>query len=132
MADRPWWDCVHDSAGARAVDRGRARRAARGCRRGLDRPVALPVRLPTSDVVVHDVLADVAVGYVRREQVLAGGLEQARAVGLWLSWNGLALTAERPPGWAAVPALASAGPAVDHNTMQVLDGVQPGLEAGAS
>jgi hypothetical protein len=31
-------------------------------RRGLDRPVALPVRLPTSDVVVHDVLADVAVG----------------------------------------------------------------------
>jgi hypothetical protein len=32
-------------------------------RRGLDRPVALPALLPAADAVVHDMLADVAVGY---------------------------------------------------------------------
>jgi len=52
--------------------------------------VLLPALLPVADVVVHDVLADVAVRYAREEQVLAGGVEHARAVGIWLSWRGVA------------------------------------------
>src|SRR5262249_19907566 len=54
-------------------------------RRGLDSAVALPTPLPPDDVVVHEVLATEADGYTRHDEVLAGGLEQAREVGLWLA-----------------------------------------------
>ena len=63
----------------------------------------LPASLLAADVVVHEVVADAAVGYARREQVVAGGVEQARAVGLWLQWRGAQLTTERLPGRAAYP-----------------------------
>jgi hypothetical protein len=72
-------------------------------RRGLNRLVTLPDSLPTSDVVVHEVLADEAVGYARRDEVLAGAVGRARDVGLWLTLDGAAVAVERLPGWAAYP-----------------------------
>lgn len=72
-------------------------------RRGLDRPVALPESLPAGAVVIHEVLADAAVGYARRDEVLTGDLGRAREVGLWLSLDGVTVTVERLPGWAAYP-----------------------------
>jgi hypothetical protein len=83
-----------------AAERGAADANAR---RGLDQPVALPSLLPAADVVIHEVLADSALGYARSDQVLAGGLEQARAIGLWLSRRGETLTVERLPGSASYP-----------------------------
>jgi hypothetical protein len=82
--------------------------AARGApyanaRRGLDRAAALPASLPAGEVVVHEVLADEAVDYVRREDMLAGELRRSRDVGLWLSVAGMIVTVERLPGWAAYP-----------------------------
>jgi hypothetical protein len=64
-------------------------------RRGLDEAVTLPTPLPTDDVVVHEVLATEAGGYARHDEVLAGGLEQAREVGLWLSLDGAELVVDR-------------------------------------
>ncbi|WP_232233990.1 hypothetical protein [Micromonospora chokoriensis] len=72
-------------------------------RRGLNRPVAVPVPLPEGDVVVHDVLADEAGGYVRRSDVLTGGVSTARNLDLWLTSDGPAVTVERLPGAAAFP-----------------------------
>jgi hypothetical protein len=72
-------------------------------RRGLDRATTLPAALPASDVVIHDVLADEVVGYVRDEQILAGQLRLAREVGLWLSPDGETVTVDRLPGRAAYP-----------------------------
>jgi hypothetical protein len=72
-------------------------------RRGLDSPVTLPLPLPTGDVVVHDLLADEAAGYLRRAEVLVGGVERAREVGLWLSFDRPELVVDRLPGWAAHP-----------------------------
>src|SRR5438552_5064367 len=72
-------------------------------RRGLDGPVPLLVPLPTGDVVVHELLADEATGYARRDEVLVGGVERAREVGLWLSLDGAQLVVDRLPGSAAYP-----------------------------
>jgi len=63
--------------------------AARGApdaiaRRGLDRATVLPQPLPHADVVIREVLADQAVNYERRDEVLARGVDQARGIGLWL------------------------------------------------
>jgi hypothetical protein len=82
--------------------------AARGAphanlRRSLDRPVPLPATLPTCDVVVHEVLADEAADYMRHDEVLTGGVEQARDVGLWLTLEDSTTLVERLPGWAAYP-----------------------------
>jgi hypothetical protein len=66
--------------------------------------VELPALLPASEVAIHDVLADEASGYVRHDEVLYGGVERGRDIGLWLQSEGSALTVERLPGWAAYPA----------------------------
>jgi hypothetical protein len=39
-------------------------------------------------VVVHEVLADEATGYVRYDEVLGGDLVRARDIGLWLTPEG--------------------------------------------
>jgi hypothetical protein len=72
-------------------------------RRGLDSPVPLPAPLPTGDVVVHELLADEAAGYLRHDEILVGGVERAREVGLWLSLDGARLVVDRLPGSAAYP-----------------------------
>jgi hypothetical protein len=72
-------------------------------RRGLDGAAALPTPLPPDDVVVHEVLATEADGYARHDEVLAGGLEQAREVGLWITFYGAELIVDRLPGRAAYP-----------------------------
>ncbi|MEQ4305400.1 hypothetical protein ABNF97_29135 [Plantactinospora sp. B6F1] len=82
--------------------------AARGApaanaRRGLDQAVALPRPLPETDVVIHEVLTDEAVNYERCDLVLAGGVEQARDVGLWLCRDEATVTVDRLPGSAAYP-----------------------------
>jgi len=103
MQAASWWGVI-------VIQRVRVRwtAAARGAsaanaRRGLDQPVSRPRPLSAEAVVVHEVLADEAVNYVRRDEVLAGGVEQAREVGLWLTHDGPAVTVERLPGWAAYP-----------------------------
>jgi hypothetical protein len=63
----------------------------------------LPASLPAGAVVIHEVLADEAVGYARRDEALAGDLGRAREVGLWLSLDGATVTVERLPNWAAYP-----------------------------
>ncbi len=71
--------------------------------------MALPAILPSNDVVVHDVLADEANGYEPHDKILAGGVEQARDVDLWLTVNGSGsgsgsgVTVDRLPGRAAYP-----------------------------
>ena len=82
--------------------------AARGApqaniRGGLVRPVKLPAVMPTSDVVIHEVLADEAAGYDPHDEVLSGAVARARDVGLWLTVEGPAITVERLPGSAAYP-----------------------------
>lgn len=82
--------------------------AARGAphanaRRGLNRPVLLPASLPMGDVAVHEVLADEATGYAQHHEVLGGGAERARDVGLWVILDGSAAIVERLPGRAAYP-----------------------------
>lgn len=82
--------------------------AARGAehaniRRGLNRPVLLPVALRMGEVAVHEVLSDEATGYARHDEVLGGGTERARDVGLWLTLDDSAVIVERLPGWAAYP-----------------------------
>ncbi|MFG3417724.1 hypothetical protein [Micromonospora sp. NPDC048063] len=82
--------------------------AARGAqqanlRRGLSCPVPLPASLPMCDVAVHEVLYNEATGYVRHDEVLSGGVERARDVGLWLTLEGSAVIVERLPGRAAFP-----------------------------
>jgi len=72
-------------------------------RRGLDRAVRLPALTSTWDVAVHDVLADEVAGYQFRDEVLTGGVERARDVGLWVTVGESAITVERLPGWAAYP-----------------------------
>ena len=52
---------------------------------------------------MHDVLADEATGYLPGEEVLSGGLERARDVGLRLEFDGAALVVKRLPGRAAYP-----------------------------
>jgi len=49
------------------------------------------------------VLADEANGYARRDEVLAGGVERAGAVGLWLTVQAGAVTVGRLPGQAVYP-----------------------------
>jgi hypothetical protein len=88
--------------------RVRWRAAARGApqadaRRGLCRPALLPPSLPSDAVVIHDVLADEAAGYVSHEGVVSGGLDRARDLDLWLSAEGSALVVDRLPGRAAYP-----------------------------
>lgn len=63
----------------------------------------LPAPLPTGDVVVHELLADEAAGYLRHDEILVGGVERAREVGLWLSLDGARLVVDRLPGSAAYP-----------------------------
>ncbi|TQJ21351.1 hypothetical protein FBZ33_1573 [Micromonospora sp. A202] len=66
--------------------------------------MALPAPLSEGHVVVHDVLADEAGGYVRRSDVLTGDVSIARNLNLWLtSEDGPAVTVERLPGAAAFP-----------------------------
>jgi hypothetical protein len=82
--------------------------AARGApaanaRRGLDQAVVLPRALLDADVVIHEVLVDEAVNYERHDEVLAGGVKQARDIGLWLSRDGATVTIDRSPGSAAYP-----------------------------
>ncbi|MEU4398080.1 hypothetical protein [Micromonospora orduensis] len=82
--------------------------AARGARhanlrRDLNRPVPLPASLPMCDVAVHEVLYDEAAGHVRHDEVLGGGVERARDVGLWLTMNGSTTIVDRLPGRAADP-----------------------------
>jgi hypothetical protein len=72
-------------------------------RRGLTGPTGLPSSLPPAPVMVHDVLADEATGYERRAHVLAGGVEQARAIGLWLEPDAGLLAVDRLSGWASYP-----------------------------
>ncbi len=81
---------------------GRGARAA-NTRRGLDRPVTLPASLPNAEVVVHEVLADEAVGYRHHAEVLTGKLQRASDVGLWLGFEGAAVIVQRLPGSAAYP-----------------------------
>jgi hypothetical protein len=81
--------------------------AARGApqanlRRGLDSPVPLPPLPAGSEIVIHDVLADEADRYERRSEVLAGGPEIAREIGLGLNTDGH-LRVDRLPGSEAYP-----------------------------
>ncbi|MEU9516520.1 hypothetical protein [Micromonospora sp. NPDC048169] len=82
--------------------------AARGApaanaRSGLARPRPLPGPFPEAEVVVHDVLADQAVGYQDREGVRAGGVALAREAGLWLGYGRASVVVDRLPGSAAYP-----------------------------
>jgi hypothetical protein len=54
-------------------------------------------------VVVHDVLADEAARYVRRDGVAAGGLDLSRDLGLSLVARGSSLVVDRLPDHAAYP-----------------------------
>jgi hypothetical protein len=88
--------------------------AARGApyaeaRRGLCVPAMLPPTLPSDDVVIHDVLADEAAGYERRDGVVSGGLDRTRDLDLWLSTQGSALVVDRLPGHAAYPRQSGPG-----------------------
>ena len=65
--------------------------------------MALPAALPSSDVIVHDVLADEASSYEPHDKVFAGGVEQARDVALWLTIDGSGVAVDRLPGRAAYP-----------------------------
>lgn len=101
---------VGHGLGVIVIQRVRVRWSAAGrgapqanARRGLNRPVAFPAPLPEGDVVVHDVLADEAGGYVRRSDVLTGGVSIARRVTLWLTFDGQTVIVERLPGAAAFP-----------------------------
>ncbi|MEU6024707.1 hypothetical protein [Micromonospora sp. NPDC047134] len=76
---------------------------AANARRGLDQAVPLPRSLPEGDVVIHEVLADEAVDYARHDEVLDGGVEQARSIGLWLGRNGKTVTVDQLPGSAGYP-----------------------------
>lgn len=87
---------VRWSAAARGVPEAEARR-------GLCRPAKLRSTLPGDDVVIHDVLADEATRYERRDGVASGGLDRARGLDLWLSKQGSALVVDRLPGHAAYP-----------------------------
>jgi hypothetical protein len=98
------------SASARVGEpRVRWSAAARGAaqanaRRGLCRPVMLPLSMPGDDgVVIHEVVADEAAGYVRHDEVAGGGVDRARDLDLWLSREGSALVVDRLPGRAAYP-----------------------------
>ena len=59
--------------------------------------------MPRDAVVVHDVLADEAAGYVYQDSVASGGLDRAHDLGLWLSAQGSSLVVDRLPGRAAYP-----------------------------
>ncbi|WP_239090509.1 hypothetical protein [Asanoa iriomotensis] len=72
-------------------------------RRGLNRPATLPAPLPAGEVVAHDVLADAAAAYARREDVVTGGPTIAESLALSLTVDGSAVTVERLPGRAAFP-----------------------------
>ncbi|MEO3817221.1 hypothetical protein [Plantactinospora sp. B24E8] len=65
--------------------------------------------MPTAEVVIHEVLAAEAARYVRHADVVGGGLDRARDLGLWLSLEGGALVVDRLPGGAAYP--RQSGPA---------------------
>ncbi|WP_239090884.1 hypothetical protein [Asanoa iriomotensis] len=72
-------------------------------RRGLNHAVQIPTPLPAIDVVVHDVFADEAAKYTRREDVLAGDVGIVRSLDLSLAFDGAAVTVARLPGKAAFP-----------------------------
>lgn len=65
--------------------------------------------MPAGDVVIHDVLADEATRYARRDGVVGGGLDRAKDLDLWLSVESGRLVVDRLPGWAAYP--RQSGPA---------------------
>jgi hypothetical protein len=54
-------------------------------------------------VVIHDILADEATGYVRQDEVAGGGVERVRDLDLWLSAENSTLVVDRLSGWAAYP-----------------------------
>ncbi|WP_211349059.1 hypothetical protein [Micromonospora pisi] len=54
-------------------------------------------------MAVHEVLYDEAACYVRHDEVLSGGIERARDVGLWLTIKGSTTSVDRLPGRAAYP-----------------------------
>lgn len=63
----------------------------------------LPAALPVGDVVIHEVLVDEAVGYMRHDEVRVGSAELARDCGLELTLSDAAMLVERLPGRAAFP-----------------------------
>ncbi len=65
--------------------------------------------LPDGDVVIHEVLADEATGYVRQDQTAGGGVERACDLDLWLSPGTSTLVVDRLPGHAVYP--RQSGPA---------------------
>jgi len=87
---------VRWSAAARGAPQANARR-------GLCRPVMLPLSMPADDVVIHEVLADEAAGYVRHDEVAGGGVDRAHDLDLRLSMERSALVVDRLPGRAAYP-----------------------------
>jgi hypothetical protein len=93
---------VRWSAAARGAPQANARH-------GLCRPAMLPVSLPADDVVIHEVVADEAIGYLRQDEVASGGVERARDLDLWLSPQASTLVVDRLPGRAAYP--RQSGPA---------------------
>src|SRR3954464_3343961 len=89
--------------------------AARGApqansRRGLCRPATLKESPSgTSDLLIHEVLADEVAGYMRQSHVVAGGIKRARDLNLWLSSEASTLVVDRLPGQAVYP--SQSGPA---------------------
>ncbi|TDC72194.1 hypothetical protein E1193_28280 [Micromonospora sp. KC606] len=65
--------------------------------------------MPDNDVVVHEVLADEAAGYVCHDEVTGSGVDGARDLDLWLSMVSSSLVVDRLPGLAAYP--RQSGPA---------------------
>ena len=54
-------------------------------------------------MAVHDVLRDEVTGYARHHEVVSGGAERARDVGLGVTFAGSAVIVGRLPGLAAYP-----------------------------
>jgi hypothetical protein len=69
----------------------------------------LPPTTPTNDVVIHEILADEATGYLNQEELTGGGVDRARDLDLWLSPDSPAPAVDRLPGRAAYP--RQSGPA---------------------
>jgi hypothetical protein len=63
----------------------------------------------TSDLVIHEVLADEAAGYVRQDNVITGGVEGARDLDLWLYSEASTLFVDALPGRAGYPRRSGPG-----------------------
>jgi hypothetical protein len=70
-------------------------------RRGVGDVYELPP-LPDESLLVHDVVADEAAGYLPEAQVLAGA-DAVRAAGLWIECAGDRVVVDRLPSRAAYP-----------------------------